>query len=176
MQSDDPADWEKAWSDYLEPLSREHPDRYAEEIKAFRARTDPQAELRRAQAAGRAARYTSEAERFFHEGVQLARAGNFAGARRVWERTATAFAGVASEARWVELCRQAAARIPTSEGALHRPATAAAIRATSDRAKALRAEGKTAEANAVWDALEALYRDDPDAAEIRDLIRKDRGT
>src|SRR5262249_16269527 len=65
---------------------------------------------------------------------------------------------------------------PAGEGAWHRPATAAAIRATSDRAKALRAEGKTAEADAIWNALEALYRDDPDAGEIREQIRKDRGT
>ncbi|HKB03467.1 MAG TPA: serine/threonine-protein kinase [Gemmataceae bacterium] len=174
MQSDDPGDWEKAWTEYLEPLSREYPDRYADEIKAFRAQTDPQAELRRAQAAGRAVKYASEAERFFHEGMQLARAGDFAAARRVWERTAIAFGGVPSEARWVDLCRLAAARAPTTEGALRRPATAAGIRATSERARSLRAEGKTAEADAVWDALENLYRDDPDAAEIRELIRKDR--
>ena len=30
------------------------------------------------------------------------------------------------------------------------------------------------EADALYDALEALYRDDPDGAEIRELIRKDR--
>src|SRR5262249_54030123 len=72
MHSEDPADGEKAWSEYLEPLSREFPDRYAEEIKAFRARTEPQAELRKAQAAGRAVRYKSEAERFYQEGVRQA--------------------------------------------------------------------------------------------------------
>src|SRR5262249_17163741 len=50
MQSDDPADWEKAWSDYLEPPSREYPDPDAEEIKAFRVRADPPAQIRPAQA------------------------------------------------------------------------------------------------------------------------------
>src|SRR5829696_8015703 len=175
MRSDDPADWEKAWHDYLEPLAREYPDRYADEIKAFRARAQPLAELRRAQASGRAAKYTSEAERFYHEGLRRCEAGDFAGARRTWERVAAAFAGVESEARWVELARQAAGRLPTQDGALHRP-TAATVRATIDRAKALRAEGKTAEADAVWDALIELYRDDPDAAEIRELIRKERGS
>ncbi|HKB03961.1 MAG TPA: serine/threonine-protein kinase, partial [Gemmataceae bacterium] len=106
MRSDDPADWEKAWTEYLEPLSREYPDKYADEIKAFRARTQPLAELRRAQAGGRNAKYTSEAERFYHEGLRLVEAGDFAGARRTWERVAAAFAGVESEARWVELARQ----------------------------------------------------------------------
>jgi serine/threonine-protein kinase len=174
MRSDDPADWERAWNEYLEPLAREHPDHYADEIKAFRARTQPLAELRRAQASGRVAKYGSEAERFYHEGLHLCEAGDFAGAKRVWERLATAFAGVASEARWVDLARQAAGRVGPQDGALHRP-TGAGLRAALDRARALRADGKTAEAEAVWDALDALYRDDPDAAAIRELIRKERG-
>jgi hypothetical protein len=88
---------------------------------------------------------------------------------------AAAFAGVPSESHWAELARQAAGRLSAQDGALHRP-TAAAVRATIERAKALRAEGKTAEADAVWDALTELYRDDPDAAEIRELIRKERGS
>jgi hypothetical protein len=175
MQSDDPADWERAWTDYLEPLSREYPDKYADEIKAFRARTQPLAELRRVLAAGRGAKYTSEAERFYHEGLRLAEGGDFAGARWVWEQMATAFTGVESEARWVELARQAAGRMPPQDGALHRPSSAG-LRAALDRAKALKADGKTAEANAVWDSLEALYRDDPDGGEIRELIRKERGS
>ena len=78
MHSEDPADWEKAWTEYLEPLSREYPDRYADEIKAFRARTEPLAELRKAQAAGKAAKYRSEAERFYQDGVRLCQAGDFA--------------------------------------------------------------------------------------------------
>lgn len=174
MHSDDPADWERAWTDYLEPLSRRYPDKYADEIKAFRARTEPAGELRRAQAAGRAARYKSEAERFYQEGVKRCQAGDFVGARREWERVVAAFAGVESEAHWVELARQAAARMPPQEGALHRPAGAAAVNASLARARALRTDGKAAEADAVLDALDTLYRDDPDAADIRDLIRKER--
>jgi hypothetical protein len=175
MKSDDPADWERAWTEYLEPLSREYPDKYADEVKAFRARAQPLAELRRAQATGRTARYTSEAERFYHEGLRQSEAGDFAGARRTWERVVAAFTGVPSEAAWVELARQAAGRLPSQDGALHRPSSAA-VRATIERAKALRAEGRTAEADTVWDALAELYRDDPDGAEIRDLIRKERGS
>jgi hypothetical protein len=76
----------------------------------------------------------------------------------------------------VELARQAAGRLPPQEGTLHRPAAAASFRASLDRAKALRADGKTAEAAAIWDALEALYRDDPDAAEILAMIRRERSS
>lgn len=175
MRSDDPADWERAWTEYLEPLSRDHPDRYADEIKAFRARIEPQGDLRRAYAAGKAARYTSEAERFYHEGLRQAQAGDFAGAKRTWERVVAAYAGIEGESRWVEQARQAATRITAQEGALKRPAAAAALRHALERARTLRTAGKDKEATEVLDALEELYRDDPDAAEIRELIKKERG-
>ena len=96
------------------------------------------------------------------------------GARREWERVVTAFSGIESQAHWVELARQAAARISPQEGALKRPGAVVALKSAIERAKSLRADGKTAEANAVFDALETLYHDDPDAAEIRQLIRKER--
>jgi len=174
MRSDDPADWDRAWEQYLEPLSRRHPDRYADEIKAFRARTEPAAELRRAIVAGRTMKPSSEAERFYFEGVKLCQAGDFAGARREWERVVAAFSGIESESRWVELARQAATRMPQQDGAMQRTASAEAIRGAIARAKSLRADGKTAEADAVLDALEGLYRDDPDAAVIREMIAKAR--
>ena len=64
----------------------------------------------------------------------------------------------------MELARQAAARLPPQEGTLHRPAAAAALQAALERARALRAADKPREADAILDALDALYRDDPDAA------------
>jgi eukaryotic-like serine/threonine-protein kinase len=174
MHSEDPADWEKAWTDYLEPLSRDYPDRYAEEIKAFRARSEPAGELRRAQSSGRAVKYNSEAERFYQEGVKLCQAGDFAGARRMWERVVASYSGVESESRWVELARQAAGRMTAQDGALKRPGGQATIQAAIERSRSLRKENKPAEANAVLDALEGLYRDDPDAVEIREMIKKER--
>ena len=124
--------------------------------------------------AGRAAKQSSEAERFYQDGVTLCRAGDFAGARREWERIVAAFTGIDSEARWVELARQGIDRLPAQDGALKRPMGTAALNAALERAKKLRTEGKTAEADAALDALEALYRDDPDAAAIRKMIEKAR--
>jgi len=43
-----------------------------------------------------------------------------------------------------------------------------------ENARTSRKNGKTAEADAVLDALENLYRDDPDGHEIREIIRKER--
>jgi hypothetical protein len=176
MRSDDPADWERAWTDYLEPLSRRHPDRYTEQIEAFRARMHPAAELRRSLASGKAAAYTSEAERFYQEGVKLCQAGDFAGARREWERVIAAFAGIESESRWVNLAREAAGKMPPQDGALKRPGALATVKAALDRARTLRKDGKPLEADAVLNALEMLYRDDPDASEILEMIRKERAT
>jgi hypothetical protein len=172
MRSDDPADWDKAWTEYLEPLSRDYPDKYADEIRAFRARTEPLGELRKAIATGRKTSYTSEAERLYHAGLELSRVGDFAAAKRIWERVVVVYGG--TDDKWVEFSRQAAARVPTGEGTMRRPTTAAEVRAALDRAKALKAAGKSAEADGLYDALDALYRDDPDAAEIRELIRKER--
>jgi eukaryotic-like serine/threonine-protein kinase len=176
MRSEDPADWEKAWTDYLEPLSRDHPDRYTEEIRAFRSRTLPLAELRKAQAIGKSTKYSSEAERFYNEGVRLCQAGDFASARRTWERVVAAFAGIDADVVWVELARQAAARVAPQEGTLHRPGASVALRDALARAKTLKAADNLREANAIWDALDSLYRDDPDAAEIHDMIQKERGS
>jgi hypothetical protein len=74
----------------------------------------------------------------------------------------------------VELARQAISRLPPQDGALKRPGGAVSIKAAIERARVLRSEGKVADADAVLDALEALYRDDPDALEIREMIRKER--
>ena len=53
MQSDNPADWDRAWDDYLGPLSRKYPDKYADEVKAFDEKVRGHRELRRAIDAGK---------------------------------------------------------------------------------------------------------------------------
>src|SRR5205085_10504211 len=40
MASDRPADWQRAWADYLEPLQERYPNSYRDEVKAFRRRLD----------------------------------------------------------------------------------------------------------------------------------------
>ena len=176
MRSDDPNDWEKAWSDYLEPLSRRYPDRYVEEIKAFRGRVEPFTEWKRVSTAGRATKFSSEGERFYVQGLRLTQAGDFAGAKKCWERVVTAFAQNPNEARWVDLSRVALARSQPQMGVLHRPEGESALRTALDKAKLLMVEGKKSEADALWKALEELYRDDQDGAEVREMIRKERGS
>lgn len=176
MQSTDPADWERAWHEYLEPLARRYPDFHAEQIKSFRNKVEPLAELRRAQLAARNAQYASEGERFYNMGLRLCQAGDVAGARRIWERTVIAFAGVEQERRWVLLSQQALDRTPKPEGLLKRPTADHAMQNLLEQATTLCKEGKIAEADAILDALESLYAAEPDFAEIRPLIQKARKT
>ena len=171
LASDDPADWERAWDEYLEPLSERYPDQYAAEVEAARAKVEGRRGLRLALEQGRQAqaRYKTEGERLYQRGVKLAQAGDWAGAKRTWEEVARAFAGVEAEARWVKQSQAALDELASRSVQATTPA--ASLTAAVDRARALKAEGKAAEADAVLDALADLYRDDPAALE---MIRKAR--
>ncbi|MGL6095230.1 MAG: serine/threonine protein kinase, partial [Fimbriiglobus sp.] len=164
VASDDPADWDRAWDEYLTPLSDRFPDQYKAEVAAAKDRILDRKELRRAVAAGAKVKYASEAERWYHRGLAEARAGDAAAARRTWEAVGPAFGGVPSESRWVRLSADALedlakARSVSGSGAA-RPPLAEAIRA----AAALAATDPPASA-AAFAALESLYRDDPAALE-----------
>ena len=181
LASDNPADWERAWHDYFEPLARRYPDRYPSEVKEAKLRADEQVELRRALLAGRSARYQSEAERLFYEGLRLVQGGEFPAARQLWINLIHAYGVLDQEQRWVRLAQQGLAELdkPREGGVAGRIDPAGRIRlaveATLAQAERLRQEGKTAEADEVRRALEQIYRDDPDAAAVRDLLRKSGG-
>ena len=153
LASENPADWDRAEDEYLDPLSRRFPDRYADEVKAARARTADRKELTRAVAQGGRVKYASEAERGYQIGLRLAQAGDVGGARRTWELVAGGFAGSPADARWVALANAGLAEL-NQHHEQPRPGLAAAV----GRAKAA---GDTA----TLDALAHLYRDDPAAAE-----------
>src|SRR5262245_11278554 len=111
LRSDDPADWERAWYDYFEKLSRHYPDRYDREVREARRRAEDLGELKRSLVAGRPVRQQSEAERFFRDGLRLCQAQEFAGARRVWNNLITAFGVLEKEQTWVRLARLGLTRI-----------------------------------------------------------------
>ncbi|HXD88027.1 MAG TPA: serine/threonine-protein kinase [Urbifossiella sp.] len=105
VNSDNPADWDRAWDDYLEPLSRRHPDRYAEQVAAAKERIRDRKELLRAIAEGTRPDTRSEAERGYMRGLRLMQAGDAAGARQSWQAVVENRNSVETEARWVELAR-----------------------------------------------------------------------
>lgn len=174
LDSHNPADWDKAWSEYLEPLSRKYPDRYVEEVKEAKHRIEEQGELRRAFMTGKAITYRSEAERFYHEGLRLVQSGEYASARRVWENLIVAYGDMNDEKNWVSLAREALDRLGSREVAPSRPSTNVSFEGlvgpVVERIKALRMSGKTKEAESIANALEFLYRDDPEIETLRKML------
>lgn len=133
---------------------------------AVAGRSSDEDDLRRAVAEGAKVGPRSEAERGYRRGLELARLGEVAAARRTWRAVATAFAAIPSEARWVELSR---AGLAAADGKPARGFDRRALDSALAHAKGLTG----ADADAVLDALEELARDDPAAAE---QVRAARGS
>lgn len=178
LQSTNPADWERAWHEYFEPLTRKYPGRYEAEAKDARLRTEDQVELRRAFTSVRSNQVQSEAERFWHAGVRLCQAREYPAARLVWENLIRAFGLVEKEQRWVRLAKFGIARLDEPGESVPPPKIDPAIRAREGigaalaEAERLRAAGDSAGADAIRAALERLYRDDPDPG-VREMLKKE---
>jgi hypothetical protein len=172
MQSGKPADWRRAWVEYLEPLSQRFPDNsHRDEIATFQLKMQDVERLDRALKQADTERPQSEAERFYRQGLAHLQNGDVAAAKRTWQAVVRSFAGVATERRWVELAERGLGRLDESRG----DGRFATAREALAQARTLRDAGKRDEASRIWSGLEALYRDDPAAASVMDELRKDRG-
>jgi eukaryotic-like serine/threonine-protein kinase len=108
MASDNPADWDLAWSKYFERLERKYPGHpYAEQLAAYRqrmqGRQQPGKEAPKQTAADRV---EGEAQLFYLRGRQLRKEGDLLGAQLIWQNLVWAFAGVESEEKWVSLAKK----------------------------------------------------------------------
>ena len=116
LKSDDPADWERAWAEHLQPLAEEHPDYRPEEVRTARHLADAAAELKRARLAEAAAKARPEAERRFQAGLALLKAGDRPAARRAWQDLADAAGVPPADRPWVVLARAALDRYRIDPG------------------------------------------------------------
>jgi len=170
MESADPADWDRAWEEYLEPLSRRHPQRYVEEIAVARLRILDHREQRRVLAAGADVDPKSDAERFYLRGLRLAQAGDADSARRTWLALLSAFASLEAEQRWGDLARDGLKELE-KQGRRAPSTDRKTLHAAIETAVKAKRAGKPAEAEAAFKAIEELYRGDADAM---DVLRKAR--
>jgi hypothetical protein len=174
LDSENPADWDRAWVEYLEPLSRKFPNKYQEEVKEAKARIAEKGDLQRALAAGNSVHYRSQAERFYHEGLRLLQSGEWAPARRVWENLVRTFESIEAEKHWAELARDALRRTEDRASTSLRPMNGAELeeqlRPVADEIGRLRAAGHAKEADAREQALLFLYRDDPEIERLRRML------
>ena len=97
--------------------------------------------------------------------------GRFADARRLWTNLATVFKNVDSEKEWATKAERAVASLDKTATDKQRLAP---VRAALDQAKALRDQGKTDQAEAIWRGLEELYQNDPAATDVLQSIKAER--
>ncbi len=146
-------DMTRAWTDYLEPLEKNHPDHaYKDEVAEFRRRWE-----------AAKSPTPSEAQRFYQQGELLQKQGDSAGAQRVWTNLIAAFGEVQAEKAWVQRAERALDEAKKSSQNQERFKS---VKSALQRADDLRREGKLADAERIWAGIEQLYRNDPTAAEI----------
>jgi serine/threonine-protein kinase len=158
MASADPADWDRGWTDYLEPLQRSQPNGpYKEQIEDFHQQYEDQSALRRAVHRIRIGARASEAQRFYERGLRLCQEGDPEAARQVWQDVTAAFGSDPAEARWTGLCERGLImlerKLPANE---QRPEI---IHDALTRAK----KAEPPERDRALQALRKLYHDDPEA-------------
>ena len=112
----------------------------------------------------------SEAQRFYLLGQRLLLEGKTEEARRVWADVTTLFKGLASEKEWVRLAEKGLAEL---DNPAVTKARLAPVRDRLKEAAKLRAQGKQAEAERIWAAIEARYGSDQTPA-VQELVREAR--
>ena len=101
LESDNPADWDKAWDDYLEPLSTKYPGEYAEEVRAAKAKLSDRRKLRRAIDDGAKVQFSGDGERLYARGLAFAQVGDGEEAERTWK----AIPSKSGDERWWKLAQ-----------------------------------------------------------------------
>ena len=161
MQSNDPEDWDRAERDYFTPLDAKYPGHaHAEAVQEFRQRIETSRAERGFKPRVGSAVIASEAQRFYLRAQRQRQEGDLAAAERTFTDLVTVFDGVPAEEKWVRLARK-------SLGELREKAPPVEDRFKPVQAALARTkEMKRDDAEKVWTAIEALYRDDPSAAEL----------
>lgn len=148
MASDRLADKEAAWNDYFEPVLHRNPDTmWKDVIETMRRRLE-------------AARNpnATEGSRFLSLAKRKAEAGDEAGAVALYRNIIDAFDGAETEKEIVDEAKRRLEPIVPQRIQVDRLRQ---VQGILNRAAELKAKGKNAEAERIFSALEALYRDDP---------------
>jgi hypothetical protein len=160
MESEEPDDWSRAWTDYLGPLKERYPEYRATDVETFRKQLDDYEAGRDAARAARRAGPMSEAQWFYQLGLRLRQQGDEDGARRIWKAMREAFQDVPSERPWLRKADEQLAA-PAEKIANEKRAWGP-IREAVRKARQLREAGKKEEADVIERSLKELYKNDPD--------------
>ena len=161
MKTGEMVNMERAWREYFQPLQDRYPNHpYQEQVEKYRVTLEAAKSPR-----------PSEAQRFFQQGEQFKQQGDLVRAAAVWRNVIVAFREVEAEKEWVNRSERA---LTDLEKAAANPDRFKAVRPALDNAAKLSRTGKRPQAEEIWTALEALYRDDPGAAELLTEIKRAR--
>jgi serine/threonine-protein kinase len=161
MKSGERHDMERAWREYFEPLESRFPNHpYQEQLATYRLALDTARSP-----------LPSEAQRFYQQGELLRQQGNLAAAAEMWRNLVAAFDGLEPAHDWVMRAERGLMEL---EKAAENHDRFKELRPALEHAAELRRQGKRVEAERIWAALEALYRDDPGAAALRAEIGRAR--
>ena len=154
-------DWEEARRDYLEPLNERFPNH------PFQKQVDEWLKMIEAKRQERDNPLPSEAERFYIKGERLYKEGDTTGAEKVWTNLVAAFAPVESEQEWVQRAKEGLRQLALEADSKRWESARTALKQAAEMAQ----NGRRAEAETIWKALEDLYRNDPAAQPILDEIK-----
>jgi hypothetical protein len=113
----------------------------------------------------------SEAQRFYELGLNRVQNGDAEGGRKTWEQLSAAFGSIESEQFWVRAAQRGINELkPAKIDARNSPAVTGAL----EQARQLRDKGQRDKAEAIWKALEELYRNDPAGLDVLAAVRADR--
>jgi serine/threonine-protein kinase len=165
MESSDGEDWERAFSDYFEPLEAKFPDHgHTVELADFKRKLADYRAGRDAERLAQKAGPMTEAQWFYQEGLRLRQQGKEDAARRSWQLLITVFQDVPAEKPWVRLAQK---RLAEPDGKqLIEERNWQSVRQAKQHVRDLRKEGKNGEADAMMKGLQELYRNDPEARRI----------
>jgi serine/threonine protein kinase len=172
MASDNPADWDKAWNEYLALLRSMYPDYQSQQVRAYAQQVKDGEALRRAVANITEAGPASAAQRLYQRGLRVCQEGDAEAARRIWENVVQSFGEVKSEHRWVRLSQDALALLgPRTKSAVQADDT---VGQALQQARQWRDQGRRDKAEAIWKGLEELYHHDPAGEWVLREIARDR--
>ena len=162
MQSNDPGNWEKAFEDYFDKLEEKYPNHpYKDQVAEFRGEVEDHKLQLRAEQQAKHETPMSEARWFYLRGLRLRQQGDEQARKDLWRDLIASFRDDQAEQPWVRLAEHELEHPAEPPGDPWRTAHAA-LR----RARDLKKDNKQDEANAIYQNLERLYRDDPSAAKI----------
>lgn len=162
MASEDPADWQRGWEEYLQPLRTKYPDHpHQEELAAFQEKLRRHEAEKDARRAVRQAHAMTEPEWFYHLALRHRQTGQEDRARAIWEQLVSAWQDVPSQGPWVRLARE---RLEESTEDIDPQRNGESVDQAIDVADRARREGDPDKADAILRALRALYQNEPSSS------------